>query len=91
MQYSLKVKEKFTSEEKENNSQWDFYHNRNTNPEALRKAQHIFQHGAGIYLSTSQHQGCTRTLTVLRACSSHNHPKSIQIITEGSYFSSQVV
>lgn len=47
------------SEEKENNSQWDFYHSRNTKPEAaLLKAQHISQHGTGIYVSTSQHQGC---------------------------------
>lgn len=46
------------SEEKENNSQGDFYHSRNTKPEgSLLKAQHIFQHGAGIYVSTSQCQG----------------------------------
>lgn len=41
--------------EKKKNSQWDFYHSRKTKP-VLLKAQHIFQHGAGIYVSTSQHQ-----------------------------------
>lgn len=80
------------SEEKENNSQWDFYHSRNTKPEeGLLKAQRIFQHGAGIYVSTSQRQGCIRTLAVLRTRSSHNHSNSIQIITVGSDFSPQAV
>lgn len=72
MQYSLKAEKKFMPEEKENNSKWDFYHSRNTKPEGLLKAQHIFQHGAGIYVSTSQCQCCIRTLTVLRTHSSHN-------------------
>lgn len=49
MQYSLEVEKKFISEEKENNSKWDFYHSRNTKPEeGLLKTQHIFQCGAGI-------------------------------------------
>lgn len=68
MQYSLKAEKKVTSEERENNSKWDFYHSRNIKPgEGLLKAQHIFQHGAGIYASTSQRQGCIRT----SLCSEH--------------------
>lgn len=61
MQYSLKDGKKLTSEEKENNSKWDFYHSRNIKPEVLLKAHDIFQQGAGIYVSTSQRQGCIRT------------------------------